>query len=97
MRRSHTTEMNQATRERMWIVLNAAYNEVLRTLQRSVPDVKMEAGHHHNDAFLFWSYAEYVAGQRAVTISFNVQAKESQLKIWGDLAMEDGFILEDIM
>ena len=57
----------------------------------------MEAGHHNNDAFWFRGYAEYSARERVVVISFNIQEKDGRLRVWGDIAQEDGNVLKDIM
>ncbi len=89
--------MTDATRSKIWSPLEGAFADVYQTLHSLVPGVKMQCGHHWNEAFAFWAYAEFSAGGRTVVISFSVQANGDHFDIWGDVAKEDGYVLREVM
>jgi hypothetical protein len=89
--------MTDATRATIWSVLSDAFGTVLRAIQATVPEVTMASGHSHNAAFLFRAYAEYSAGGRVVVLSFDVQVKDCQVHAFGDIALEDGLIVKDLV
>jgi hypothetical protein len=89
--------MKNTTRNEIWSILNEAFGLILNTLQNTVPSVMMQAGQHQNDAFLFWAYAEYSVSERVIVISFNIQVTGKKLRVWGDIAKENGVVLKDVM
>ncbi len=89
--------MTDATRATIWSVLSEAFGTILRAIQATVPEATMAAGHSHNPVFPFRAYAEYSAGVHVVVLSFDVQMKDGQLHAFGDIALEDGLIVEDLM
>jgi hypothetical protein len=93
--RRQVAEMTDATRATIWSVLSDAFWTILRAVQATVPDVTLALGHSHNAAFLFRAYAEYSLGVHVVVLSFDVQVKDCQVYAFGDIALEDGLIVED--
>jgi hypothetical protein len=89
--------MTDATRATIWSVLSEAFGAILRPIQATVSEVTMATDHSHNAAFPFRAYAEYSAGVHVVVLSFDVQVKDCQLRALGDIALEDGLIVEDLM
>ena len=85
--------MTDVTRTTLWAVLSEAFQTVLCTLQANTPDVRMRAGHSHNDVFPFRAYAEYSKSDRVVDLSFDVQAKDSGICVSGDIARGDGLVI----
>jgi hypothetical protein len=81
----------------IWSILSEAFQTILRTLQTTVPGTRMTAGHSHNDVFPFRAYADYSNGSQVVDLSFDVQVKDSQLHASGDIALEDGLVIESLM
>lgn len=89
--------MTDSTRATIWYILSRAFGMVLRTVQATVPSVRMAAGHSRNEAFLFRAYAQYSAGGVVVDISFDVQVKDRHVHTVGDIAWEDGLIIRSLM
>jgi hypothetical protein len=89
--------MKDATRVTVWSILSEAFAKVLRAVQATVPEATMKSGRSHNEAFLFRAYAEYLAEGHVVDISFDVQMKDSQIHVFGDIASEDGIIVRSLM
>jgi hypothetical protein len=89
--------MTNATRTTLWAILSEAFQTILNTLQASIPEARMTAGHGHNDVFPFRAYAEYSKGDRAVDVSFDVQAKDSRIHAFGDIALADGLVIKSLM
>jgi hypothetical protein len=89
--------MTDATRETIWSILSDAFGAVLHSLQATMPEASMAAGHSHNEAFPFRAYAEYSIGERVVDLSFDVQVKNSRLHAFGDIAFENGLVVKDLM
>src|SRR3954447_509006 len=88
-RRGEEAKMTDATRETIWSILGDAFGAVLHSLQATMPEVRMAAGHSHNEAFPFRAYAEYSIGERVVDLSFDVQVKDSRIHAFGDIAFEN--------
>ena len=88
--------MTEATRLRIWSLLNETFRDVNQTLHH-LPGIKMDCGHYRNEVFPFRAYAEFSVRQRTVVISVNIQLNVDHFDIWGDIAREDGFILQDMM
>lgn len=88
--------MTDITRTSLWAVLSKAFQTVLRTLQANTPDVRMTAGHSHNDVFPFRAYAEYSKGDRVIDLSFDVQTKDSGICVLGDIAQGNGLIIKSV-
>jgi len=88
--------MKEATRSELWPVLREAFESIKLSIQHSVPCVKMQAAHSHNDAFFFRSYAQYSDAGRVVDVSFDVQMAGKQVHVWGDIAEESGLVLKDL-
>jgi hypothetical protein len=91
------SKMTDATRGAIWSILSDAFRAILRSLQATMPEARMTAGHSHDKAFPFRAYAEYSMGDRVVELSFDVQVKGSQLHAFGDIALEDGLVVKDLM
>jgi hypothetical protein len=89
--------MTDATRGTIWSILSDAFGSILRSLQATMPGARMSAGHSHNEAFPFRAYAEYSIGEQVVDLSFDVQVKDSQIHASGDIALENGLIVKDLM
>jgi len=89
--------MTDATRGAIWSILSDAFGSILRSLQATMPGARMSAGHSHNEAFPFRAYAEYSIGEQVVDLSFDVQVKDSQIHASGDIALENGLIVKDLM
>ena len=62
-----------------------------------MPGARMTAGHSHNEAFPFRAYAEYSIGEQVVDLSFDVQVKDSRIHALGDIALENGLIVKDLI
>jgi hypothetical protein len=89
--------MTDATRATIWSILSDVFGGILRSLQATMPEARMTAGHSHNEAFPFRAYAEYSIGEQVVDLSFDVQMKGSQIHASGDVALENGLIVKDLM
>ncbi len=89
--------MTDETRRTIWSILSDAFGSILRSLQATMPGARMTAGHSHNDAFPFRAYAEYSIGEQVVDLSFDVQVKDSRIHALGDIALENGLIVKDLM
>jgi hypothetical protein len=89
--------MTDATRGTIWSILSDAFGSILRSLQATMPGARMSAGHSHNEAFPFRAYAEYSIGEQVVDLSFDVQVKDSRIHASGDIALENGLIVKDLM
>jgi hypothetical protein len=89
--------MTDATRGAIWSILSDAFGSILRSLQATMPGARMSAGHSHNEAFPFRAYAEYSIGEQVVDLSFDVQVKDSRIHASGDIALENGLIVKDLM
>jgi hypothetical protein len=89
--------MTDATRGTIWSILSDAFGSILRSLQATMPGTRMSAGHSHNEAFPFRAYAEYSIGEQVVDLSFDVQVKGSRIHASGDIALENGLIVKDLM
>jgi hypothetical protein len=89
--------MTDATRATIWSILSEAFGVILRSLQATLPEARMTAGHSHNEAFPFRAYAEYSIGDQVVDLSFDVQVKDSQMHASGDVALDNGLIVKDLM
>jgi hypothetical protein len=89
--------MTDATRATIWSILSDAFGGILRSLQATMPEARMTAGHSHNEAFPFRAYAEYSNGEQVIDLSFDVQVKDSQVHASGDVARENGLIVQDLL
>ena len=89
--------MTDATRGAIWSILSDAFRAILHSLQATMPEARMTAGHSHNEAFSFRAYAEYSLGDQVVDLSFDVQVKGSQVHTFGDIALENGLVVKDLM
>jgi hypothetical protein len=89
--------MTDATRGAIWSILSDAFGSILRSVQGTMPGARMTAGHSYNDAFPFRAYAEYSIGEQVVDLSFDVQVKDSRIHAMGDIALENGAIVKDLM
>ena len=88
--------MTDATRGAIWSILSDAFRAILHSLQATMPEARMTAGHSHNEAFPFRAYAEYSLGDQVVDLSFDVQVKGSQVHTFGDIALENGLVVKDL-
>jgi len=57
----------------------------------------MTAGHSHNEAFPFRAYADYSIGEQVLELSFDVQVKDSRIHALGDIALENGLVVKELM
>ena len=89
--------MTDATRGTIWSIVSDAFGSILCSLQATVPGAKMTTGHSHNEAFPFRAHAEYSVGDQVVDLSFDVQVKDSRIYAFGDIALENGLIIKDLM
>jgi len=89
--------MTDETRMTLWSIISEAFQTILHTLLATMPEVRMTAGHSHNDVFPFRAYAEYSKGGHVVDLSFDVQVKDHQLYAFGDIALEDGLVIKSLM
>ena len=89
--------MTEATRGTIWSILSDAFGSILRLLQATMPAARMLAGHSHNEAFPFRAFAEYSSEDQVVDLSFDVQVKDSRIHAFGDIALENGLIVKDLM
>jgi hypothetical protein len=64
--------MTDATRGTIWSILSDAFGAILRSLQATMPEARMTAGHSHNEAFPFRASAQYSLGEQVVVLSFDV-------------------------
>jgi hypothetical protein len=89
--------MTEATRGVIWSIVSDAFGSILHSLQATMPGARMTAGHSHNQVFPFRAYAEYSIGEQVVDLTFDVQVKDSHIHAFGDIALENGLILKDLM
>jgi len=89
--------VTDATRGTIWSILSDAFGAILRFLQATMPEARMTAGHSHNEVFPFRAFAEYSIGEQVVDLSFDLQVKDSQIHAFGDIALENGLVVKDLM
>jgi hypothetical protein len=89
--------MTDETRTTLWLILSEAFQTILDALRATMPEVRMMAGHSHNDWFPFRAYAQYSKSEHVVVLSFDVHAKELQVHVSGDICLNDGTIIHDLM
>ena len=89
--------MTDATRAVMWSILSDAFGGILHSVRATMPEATMTAGHSHNEAFPFRAFAEYSIGEQAVDLSLDVQVKDSHVHASGDIALDNGLIVRDLM
>jgi hypothetical protein len=89
--------MTDATRGTIWSILSDAFGTILRCLQTTMPGARMSAGHSDNETFPFRAYAEYSIGEQVVDLSFDVQVKGSRIHASGDIGLENGLIVKNLM
>lgn len=88
--------MTEATLSHISRLLSEAFFDVRQEIRSNMPNIAVDSGHYCNDAFAFRAYAEFTNDRRVVVISFNIQLSTTQIKIWGDIARENGFVVKDV-
>jgi hypothetical protein len=89
--------MKDTTRSEVWSILAEAFLSIQHELENEVPSVKTQMGQNHNDDFWFRAYAGYSVPEREIVISFDVQMKANQLHVSGDIALEQGMVLKEMV
>jgi hypothetical protein len=89
--------MTDPTRMQIWSLLNEAFETVLHTVQALVPGITMETGVSKNEAFLLRAYAQYTGGHQIVVISFDVQVKDREVYLFGDIDLDNGHVIKELL